>query len=195
MDEHHQREEAPAQRRAVEEVVGDRLAEQRQGIEPFRRRDSDVLRKLIPYQPVPADAAQVYECEQWHARQPCEEAAAAQPVHGEFAKDVQHDDDDQRIGRVAMQAAHDAGGIPLVVRHVFDRFVGVGDACIEKDVQVDARCRNDPVEIPAQRAEPGERVVALPESVLEDCFEAGERAREGTFDQFHCEPIGRVAIP
>ena len=26
-------------------------------------------------------------------------------------------------------------------------------------------------------------------------FKARESAREGSFDQFHCEPIGRVAIP
>ena len=86
-----------------------------------------------------------------------------------------------------MQAAHDAGGIPLVVRHVFDRCVGIGNTRIEEDVQVDARCRDDPVEVPAQCTEPGKRGVALPESVLEDCFDRRKRTRESSFDHFHNE--------
>jgi hypothetical protein len=108
---------------------------------------------------------------------------------------MQYDNDDQRVGRIAMQAAHDAGRVPLIVRHVFDRCVGIGDTRVEEDIQVDARCRDDPVEIPAQGTEVRKRGVALPESVLEDRLKARERMREGSFDQFHCEPIGRVAIP
>ena len=67
-----------------------------------------------------------------------------------------------------MQAAHDARGVPLVVGDVLDRRVRVGDAGIEKDVQVDAGAGNDPEEVPAQRAEMPERDCCADRTPLED---------------------------
>ena len=195
VDEHHQGEEAAAQRRAVEKVIRDRLAEHRQGIEPLGRRERNVLRELVPYEPVAADATEIDECEQRHARQPGEEPAATQPVKCELAKNMQNHDDDERIGCIAVQAAHDAGRVPLVMRDVLDRRIRIRDARVEEDIQVDTGRRDDPVEIPAQCTQQYERVVALAESVLEDRLETRKSACQGTFDQCHTGPIGRVAIP
>jgi copper oxidase (laccase) domain-containing protein len=80
-----------------------------------------------------------------------------------------------------MQAAHDAGQVPLVVRHVFHRRVGIRDAGIEKDVKVDARSTDDPEEVPAQRAEPGERIVLLAECKVEQRFGTAEQDAEQAF--------------
>jgi hypothetical protein len=80
-----------------------------------------------------------------------------------------------------MQAAHDAGQVPLVVRDVFHRCVGIRDAGIEEDVQVDAGSADDPEEVPAQRAEPGERIVLLAECKVEQRFGAAEQDSKEAF--------------
>jgi hypothetical protein len=120
---------------------------------------------------------------------------AAQPVHGEFAQQVQDDHDDERIRRIAVQAAHDAGGIPLIVGHVFDRRKRFDDSGIEKYVQVDAGSGGDPVEIPAECAKPGERVVALAERVLEYALCFAKNSGQRLFYESHDILIRRCAIP
>ena len=80
-----------------------------------------------------------------------------------------------------MQAAHDAGQVPLVVRHVLHRCVGIRNAGIEKNVQVDAGSADDPEEVPAQRAEPGERIVLLAECIVEQRFGSAEQDAEEAF--------------
>ncbi len=101
---------------------------------------------------------------------------AAQPVHGEFAKEMQYDDNDECVRCVTVQASHDACRVPLLVGHVFDGRVGVDDAGIEEDVQVDTCRCGYPVEVPAEGAEPGEWIVTLTESIFEYAFGFGEQA-------------------
>jgi hypothetical protein len=120
--------------------------------------------------------------------------AAAQAIHGELAEQVKHDDDDECVRRIAMQAAHDARGVPLFVRHVFDGCVSVDDAGVEEDVQVNARCRRDPVEVPAESPEPGERVVALAERVFEYALSLAEEPVQPALYESHGSVIARCAI-
>ena len=119
---------------------------------------------------------------------------AAQTIHAELTKKVQHDDDDEGVGRVPMQAPHDACRVPLLVGHVLNRCVGLDDAGIEKDVQIDAGCCRYPVEVPAEGAEPGERVVALTECVFEYAFGFAEQAVKGALYESHGIIISRCAI-
>jgi len=80
-----------------------------------------------------------------------------------------------------MEAAHDAGKVPLVVRDVLDRCISVGNAGVEEDVQVDPGPGDNPEEVPAQGAEPGKRVVLLAESKVEQRFGTAEQDAEQTF--------------
>jgi hypothetical protein len=195
VDEHHQGEETTAKRGAVEKVVRNGLAEHGQGVEPLGGRNRDVLCQLVPHQPVATDAADINEREQRNAGQPGKEAAATQAIMGELPEDVQDDDDDECIGCVTVQAAHEPSRVPLVVGDVLDRRIGIRDAGVKEDIQVDAGRCDDPVEIPAERSQPDERVVSLAERVLEYCLALGERACQGAFDQCHNAPIARAAIP
>ncbi len=64
---------------------------------------------------------------------------------------MQDDDDNQRVRRITMQAAHDAGEVPLIMCDVLDGRIRIRNPGIEKDIQVDAGAEHDPEEIPAER--------------------------------------------
>ncbi len=161
--EYHQREKAAAERRAVEKVVRDRFGEKGQGIQPLGGCDGDVLRQLVPDEPVAADAANIDEEDRRHAGYPGEEALAAQSVERKFPQQMQNNDDNQRVRGIAVQAAHDAGQVPLLVRDVLDGCIGIGHAGVKEDIQVDAGAEHDPEEIPAQRTQPGKGIEPLTE--------------------------------
>ncbi len=57
-----------------------------------------------------------------------------------------------------MQAARHARVIPMAIAQPFDRGIGVHDARIEEDEEVDAGRRDDPEQEPAQRPQLRERV-------------------------------------
>ena len=121
----------------------------------------------IPNHPVTTDAAGEYQPQQRHAGKPGEPARAAVTIHYELARQVQHHDDDQGVGGIAVQAAHDAAGVPLNVAYIFKRRIRLIDAGVEKDVKVDAADDDNPVEEPAQCAEVAERVPRRGEGAVE----------------------------
>ncbi len=88
-----------------------------------------------------------------------------------------------------MQAAHDACCVPLIVSNVLHRGVGVGDARVEKQIQVDTAAGDDPEEIPAERAKAAKRIVLLPEAPCKYGFSAGEQDSQDALQERHCLPI------
>ncbi len=98
---------------------------------------------------------------------------------------MQDDHDDERIRGVSMQAAHNSGRVPLVLGHVFDGRIGLRDTGIKKDVEVDAGCGNDPEEVPAQGAEPCERVAGTAEGQVEQGFRPGKQHAKNALDLRH----------
>ena len=143
------------------------------------RGDRDVLGELVPDQPVTGDAGGDDQQQDRHAGHPGEPARPAVAVERELAQQVQHHDDHHGVGRVAMQAAHHAARIPLLVRQVLDRAVGRGDAGIEEDVEVDAADRDDPIEEEAERAQVVERVPGRREGAVEQALEPLETQSAG----------------
>ena len=89
MEKHHQREKPPAQGRIVQEIAGDGLTEERQGVEPLRGGDGHELRQLIPDQPVATDATGKDEPEQDHTREPGEPPRPAQAAQDKFTGEMQ----------------------------------------------------------------------------------------------------------
>src|SRR5690606_26148947 len=67
-------------------------------------------------------------------------------------------DNDEPVGRIAVQAAHDAGRVPLVYRHVLDGVECVVNSRFEKDEKVDSADRDDPIEEKSERAEIEQRI-------------------------------------
>ena len=59
-----------------------------------------------------------------------------------------------------MEAAHDAAQPPLLVREVLDRRVGLVDAGLEEDVEVEPAADDDPEQEVGDRAEVVERIAA-----------------------------------
>jgi hypothetical protein len=73
-----------------------------------------------------------------------------------------------------MQAAHDAAGVPLNVGQVFQRLIGLVDASVEKNVEIDATDDGDPVEEPAERAQLVHGIPGRAEGTVEAIFDALE---------------------
>ena len=146
---------------------------------------AETLRQFVPHQPVTGNATDINEPEEWYAGQPGEKALAAQPIERELTQYVQEDDDDESVGRVAMQAAHHARCVPLIVSDVFDRRIGIGDAGIEEQVQVKAWACDDPEKIPTERPQIGEWVVALSEAPVKDCLGTRIQYSEDAFYKRH----------
>jgi hypothetical protein len=98
---------------------------------------------------------------------------------------MQEQDDDQCIRCVAMQAAHDAGGIPLVMGYVLHGLICIVDAGVEENVQVDSCTGDDPEEVPAQGAETGERVVGPAETQVENVFGTRKQYAQYALEEGH----------
>jgi hypothetical protein len=113
--EGQQREEAVAHMVGIQEVAHQRAVEDRQPIQPFKAGDGDVLRQLVPGQHVAIDAGGIDHPDQHDARDPREPAEAVVQVEGEVAQHVQHHGQHHGIRGIAVHAAHDAAGPPLVV--------------------------------------------------------------------------------
>src|SRR5574337_584296 len=65
---------------------------------------------------------------------------------------------DQVVGGVAVEDAHEPGGVPLIVGYVFDGIERFIDPGAEEDEQIDAARDDDPVEEEAERAEVQKRI-------------------------------------
>ena len=137
----------------------------------------DVLGELVPDQPVAGDAGGIEQPDDRQAGEPGEPAHAAIVVIGELAQQVDHQHDDHQVGGVAMEAAHHAGVVPMLLRQVLDRLVGALDAGIEEDEQIDAADGDDPEEEEAERTELGERVERRAEQPVERPLEYSKPMR------------------
>ena len=84
-----------------------------------------------------------------------------------------------------MQAAHDAGGIPLVIGNVLHGLVGIGNAGVEEYVQVDSGTRDDPEEIPTQRPEARKRIISAAKAQIEDIFSTSKEDAQHAFKEGH----------
>ena len=71
-----------------------------------------------------------------------------------------------------MQAAHDAPGIPLHIGYVFQRIIGLVNAGVEKDIQVDPADNDNPVKVPAKGAKLVHGIQLGTESPVENVFDA-----------------------
>jgi hypothetical protein len=88
-------------------------------------------------------------------------------VVGEFAQEMRQHHHHPQVGGIAMQAAHHAGMIPVVMGEFLDREIGALDAGIEEDEKIDAADGDDPIEEIAKRAELGDRIHRRPEQPIE----------------------------
>jgi len=78
-----------------------------------------------------------------------------------------------------VHAAHDAAGPPLVVRDGLDRLIGIGDARVGKDEEVEPGERHQP-ELPKRDgAEVVERIQLVAEGDIENAFDAHEEPLHG----------------
>src|SRR5690606_28495729 len=131
------------------------------------------------------DAGDEDEHEHRHAGHPAEPAYAAIPVEGELPQEVCGHHDNESVGSIAVQAAHDARRVPLIMRHVFDGSEGVVNAGLEKDEQVDAADRNDPVEKEAERAEIEQRIPLGRKSLVQSSLGQVEAPPDGSAQKIH----------
>ncbi|EXI72148.1 MAG: hypothetical protein AW07_03293 [Candidatus Accumulibacter sp. SK-11] len=88
---------------------------------------------------------------------------------------VQQHRHDHAVGGVAVDAAKDAAGPPLVVGDALDRLEGVMDAGVGEDVEVQTRDEQQPELPEADRAEMVEGVHLVAESDVEDVLDAHEQ--------------------
>ncbi len=88
-------------------------------------------------------------------------------VIGEFAQQMGQYHHHHEVGRIAVQAAHHAGMVPVIVAEIFDGLEGALDAGIEEDEQIDAADRDDPEEEEAKRAKLLEWIERGPEQPVE----------------------------
>jgi hypothetical protein len=88
---------------------------------------------------------------------------------------VYDDDDDQRIGRVAMETSHNAGDVPLIMRHIFDGRVRGANPRVEKQVQVDSGTGGNPEKEPAKRSKTIQWVVFCLEYPVESGLYSSEK--------------------
>ena len=181
VDEHEQGEEPAAERARMQEVPRDRLAEERQRVEPFGGRDRNVLRKRVPDHPVAAQPRREHQPQEGHAGEPRDPACATHAVEQVLAQQVEHHHQHQRVGGVAVEAPHDAARVPLHVGDALDRRPGVLDAGVEEDVEVDPGGGHDPVEEPGERAKLAEGIQRRGERRVENALHAFESASQDSF--------------
>ena len=143
---------------AGDEVARHRAREYRQRIHQLCRADRDVLRQFVPYQPVTRDAQGNDHPQVGHAGDPGKPAEAAITAGGKLLEHVQQHGDDHGVRGVAMQAAHDAGRVPLLVGHVFHGRVRAFDTAVKRDEQVNAADQDHPEQEKRQRAEMVQRI-------------------------------------
>ena len=106
-------------------------------------------------------------------------------IVGELAQQVRDQHDDHEVGRVAVEAAHDAGVVPVVVGQVLDRLVGALDPGIEEDEEIDSADRDDPEEEEAERAELRERIERRAEQPVERPLDPLESVPQHAADDLH----------
>ncbi len=174
VDEGEQGEQAAVDVFLVDEIADQRAVEHRQHVEPFGGGDHHELRQLVPHQHEAVEAGDVDQPDQRDAGGPGEPAEAAVAVVGEVPQHVQQHGQDHAVGGVAMDAAHDAAGPPLVVGDALHRFVGVMHAGIGEDVEVDAGADQQPELPEADGAEMVEGVQLFAEGDVEQVLGAHE---------------------
>jgi hypothetical protein len=184
VDEGEQREQAAVDGFDVEEVADQRPVEHRQDVEPLGGGDDDELRQLVPDEHEAVDAGDVDQPQQRHPGQPRERAEAAIAVVGEVPQHVQQHGQDHAVGGVAVDAAQDAAGPPLVVRDPLDRVVGVMDAGIGKDVEVETGSDEQPELPEADRSQMVEGVELVAEGHVEDVLDAHEEPAQDLLQEF-----------
>ena len=71
---------------------------------------------------------------------------------------MQQDRDDHRVGSIAMQAAHNAGCIPLFMSHIFYRGMRPVEAAVKRDEKVYSANQDYPEQEERQGAEVIQRI-------------------------------------
>ena len=84
VNEHHEGKEAASENFRIQEIPGNRLTEDAQGIEPLGGGDGDVLGQYVPDHPVAADATGIDEPQQGDPGEPGKPACTTVAVHCEF---------------------------------------------------------------------------------------------------------------
>jgi hypothetical protein len=174
MDEGEQGEQAAIDVFLVDEVADQGAVEHRQRVEPFGGGDHHELGQLVPDQHEAVEAGDVHQPDQRHADGPGKPAEAAIAIVGEVAQHVQQHGQDHAVGGVAMDAAHDAAGPPLVVGNALDRFVGIMHPGVGEDVEIDAGADQQPELPEADGAQMVEGVQLFAEGEVEQVLRAHE---------------------
>ena len=198
MDEDHQREEAIFQGVRRQEIARNRLAEERQVVEPLGRHDGDILGELVPDQPVAAHAGYIDQYENRNASQPAEPPHAPIAVERKLAQQMDEHHDDEAVGGIAVEAPHQPRCVPLIAGHVLDRIEGLVDAGAEENEEVDATRHDDPVEEKTERAEIEQRIPlrrkGLGQPPLRFVEDGPQRRRDGGKAIRHDLPAWTYAI-
>jgi len=66
-----------------------------------------------------------------------------------------------------MEAPKDSAEPPLRVRQLLDRLIGLADARLEEDVEIEPARDNDPEQVVGERAQVIERVLRIAERLVE----------------------------
>ena len=82
-----------------------------------------------------------------------------------------------------MEAAQDSAQPPLVVRQVLERIVGLVDAGLEEDVEVEAARDDHPQQVVGDGAEVIERIERVAEDLVEQALGGEERLLAGALDE------------
>ena len=73
-----------------------------------------------------------------------------------------------------MQAAHYTANVEMLVGDSFERIVGLGNAGIEENIDIDSCCRDDLVIEKAEGSKVIKRIPGRREYAVEQCFQPGE---------------------
>ncbi|MFO1300755.1 MAG: hypothetical protein U1F17_10295 [Burkholderiaceae bacterium] len=188
---HHQREQPVGDGSCGDEVAHQRGTESGQGAEPFGGRRGDEQRHGVPDHPVADHARRDGQPQRRHAAHPRVPAKAAKPPEHQLAQQVQDDHGDERVRRVAVQAAHHAARPPLAVRQRLDRRVRAVHAGVVEDVQVAAGQRDQPEQVEAQAAQLAQRIVGLAADPVEPVLERTPGARGASASRRLDGPLGQ----
>ena len=158
MEKQQQRKHPVREGFTGQEIIGQRLTENTQPVEPFGRRDDEILGEFVPHQPIAADARRIKQPDGGNSADPGKPADTAIPVHDKFTEHMQQNDHHHGVRGITVKTSHNAAEIPVIDGHALDRAVGTGYAGFKKDVHINAANHDHPEKEEGQSAQMAERI-------------------------------------